>query len=357
MRRTWPIILTSIWILSACAAGSSGNSANGQTTTADNLSRDDLRQRMRRYQHVKFHQRQFYVGIADAPNLAEATDLAQNRIRGQLNWLPPGADHLLRGLYRVARSGTDRAGQVHVLAVLDREMTSAHLAKLAKQAEGKADGEIDRCERLYKASELAGAKQCAQQLEPMIGRARDLYTAARAAVGDPATTIRIPSADRLAKLRTDLSDSKARRRWLMIQVVDQLDRGRLQHNGTPYAAAATDAGWKVVGALASVGEVDRALSSSADDLVQTARMKRAGLLLVGKVESSFAGEEDGFFYARATGRLRLYNVVSGRVLSELMVPELKAGHIARGKAVQKAAAQVRGKLRQKLVTALQSASL
>jgi|GEM_PF-6387619 hypothetical protein len=357
MRRYLPILWVLIWVMGACAQSStSGNGGNGQTTTADKLSRDDLRQRMRRYQHVKFHQRQFYVGIAEGSNLAQATRQAKNRIRGQLKWLPRGADHLLRGLYRVARSGTDNNGRVHVLAVLDREMTGAHLGKLAKQADGAADAQIDRCVRLYKASELAGAKSCARKTGPMIRRARDLYTAARAAVGDPATTIRIPAADRLAKLRSDLSDSQARRRWVMIQVIDKLGGNRPQHNITPYTAAATGAGWKVVGAMASIGEIKRALASSAEDLIQTARLKRAGLLLVGKVKASFSGEEDGFFYAQASGRLRLYNVVSGRILSELTVPGLKAGHISRGKAVNKAANQVRQRLKRKLVTALQGSS-
>jgi hypothetical protein len=81
-------------------------------------SRDEVRRQLMQHQQIKRHQRLFYVGIGEGGALEEATQAAYDEITRQLTWLPAGSRDLLRGLYRVDRTATDRDGRVHLLAVL-----------------------------------------------------------------------------------------------------------------------------------------------------------------------------------------------------------------------------------------------
>ena len=74
------------------------------------LPREEVRRKLLQYQGVKFHQRQFFVGIAHGANLEAATQTAYQEITRQLTWLPAGSQDLLRGMYRVDRSATEVVG-------------------------------------------------------------------------------------------------------------------------------------------------------------------------------------------------------------------------------------------------------
>jgi hypothetical protein len=300
------------------------------------LERDELRRRMLRYQQDRLHQRSFYVGIADGPDLQAATRKAYDAISRQLTWLPGGSRHLLAGRYRVDRTGTDRDGRVHVLAVLEREDASRHLARLRDRRTEELRAALPGCEHKLADGNLEAARACVAGAQKLAADARTLHAASRAAVGDPAPSTVLPGEGRLERLAHRLGQAEDRLRSVLVRVLGLVD-GKLTDLDSPFQQVVTGAGRKLSAGTLSAAEVRGAMNGSTSELATLGRERGAGLLVLGIVEARYSGAEMGQHFAFADGRLKLVETIGGGTLAELAARRIKGGHISRAQACQRAA--------------------
>jgi hypothetical protein len=324
------------------------------TTTSSGLPRDELRRKLLQYQETKFHQRQFFVGVAHGATLEQATDSASAEITRQLTWLPTGSQGLLRGMYRVDRSATDSEGSVHVLAVLEREAASAHLRKLCRDVEASASLRLVACRKQLRAGEVAAAQACLAAATEEVTKARDLMAASRAAVGDQSRRTFLAAEEEASALAKELSTSQATRRSVLVRVLKKIDGRASGDLDAEFAAVCTNAGLKRASGVLSAARVSEALGGSTDGLLGVARTAGAGYVLVGEIAAQFSSEDSGQFFSFAVGSLRLIETTGGRSVAEISCKDVKGGHISRRqaneKAVGEATAQLKRELQAKLAT-------
>ena len=316
------------------------------------LPREETRRKLLQYQGVKFHQRQFFVGIAHGANLETATQMAYQEITRQLTWLPAGSQDLLRGMYRVDRSATDSEGNVHALAVLERDAATIHLRKLSQEADAAAQLRLADCRKLLRVGEVPRAQACLAAANLQVARARELLAVSRAAVGDPVRRSILTSETEAEALAKELSSSAAHRGSVLVHVLRHVDGQAAGDLDAEFAPLCTNAGLRrVSGPVASRTVVD-ALDGSADALLGDARRAGAGYALVGQVKATFASEESGLYYAYASGNLRVIETTGGRTVAEVSCQDVKGGHISRrqanDKAVKEAVARLKEELKPKL---------
>jgi hypothetical protein len=324
------------------------------TTTSSGLPRDELRRKLLQYQESKFHQRQFFVGIAHGATLEQATESASAELTRQLTWLPSGSQGLLRGMYRVDRSATDTEGNVHVLAVLEREAAAAHLRKLCRDAEASASIRLVACRTQLRAGEVSAAQACLAAATEEVTKARDLLAASRAAVGDLSRRSFLAAEEEANALAKELSTSQATRRSVLVRVLKRID-GRISGDlDAEFAAVCTNAGLKRTSGVLSAARVGEALGGSTDGLLGVARAAGAGYVLIGEMAAQFSSEDSGQFFSFAVGSLRLIETTGGRSVAELSCKDVKGGHISRrqasDKAIGEAAAQLKRELQSKLAS-------
>jgi hypothetical protein len=335
-----------------CAAGGT----SGGNTASSTLPPAAATKLLLDYQRLKFSERQFYVGLGAGSSLDLARETAFAKITPQLTWMPGDSRPLLKGFYRLGKTVRDAAGDFHVLAYLDRESASAHLQKSAQIEQDRGLSDANRCQTLLNANEIGKARRCLGQVRAKLPRIRQLVVAAKAAVGDRPDLILLPVESRVQQLRARITTDTTRRNVGVTWVVQTLDGGRPSFISSPFAQALTRQGWKVRQANATPGQVLSAIDGDATALLSAANGAGAGAVLVGQVTAKYLTSEDGFYYASASGTLRLVDAVSKRTLAEIVYPEKKAGHVGRAQAVQKAASQASAFLQAQVATALLNAS-
>lgn len=314
------------------------------------LPAEELRTRMLRYQRNHLHQRQFYVGIAQAAELQTATSQAYQAITRQLTWLPDGSRQLLQGLYRVDRSAKDKSGVVHVLAVLERVAAAGHLRRLRDERRGQLRTALAGCRKKLDTGDLPGARACHGQLLRLVGNVRGLHVASRSAVGDGATAAPLAEEGQVKALGGRIGSAEAMGKSVLVKVLKEVD-GRPAGDLNPaFQAIIAGGGLKLASGAVSANEVKQALGGNTRVLARTGQSAGAGFVLAGSVESAFSGSEMGQFFARATGRLKVVETQSGRTVLELSVGQTKGGHIARRPACDKAVSHVVKKLTADLKT-------
>ena len=292
------------------------------------LAPDDLQTRMMRYQQTRLHQRIFFVGIARGHDLQDATERAYGEISRQLTWLPEGAPDLLVGLYRVDRTGTDSQGQIHVLAVLEREAAARKCHQLKRETLASLGKELTRCRLLLDAGEAADARACAAGAGDLKERARTLHAAQYAAEGDPAPGFAPSEAAKLRKLKVRLDETAMRRRAVLVHVIKIVDRRRGDLNAQVQQVV-TGVGLRL--APGNIGQrmVKRALAGDSGRAAAAGKAAGAGYIIIGKINVEFLGSEMGQHFARAMGRVLILETESGKVLAEVNVGPFKGGHITR----------------------------
>jgi hypothetical protein len=330
--------------LTACSGG--GRAGAGPS--------DQVRSKLLKRQQVKLHQRLFYVGIADGATLEEATQTAYGEITRQLTWLPDGSRHLLHGMYRVDRNVPDDDGRIHVLAVLEREAASAHLNKLSKEQRANLSTSLSGCEALVKDGDLPRAKSCyTQRVAPGVERVRVLLAAARAAVGDLARPAPFPELARADALKRQIGASEVRGRSVMVGVVSVVDGKQQGDLNAEFSRSVASAGLKLAAGGILPLTVKLAVEGNTSDAAKVAKDAGAGYAVVGLVEAKFSSEESGQFFAWASGRVRVIETTSSKVVADLSYDKIKGGHISRqqacDRALSNAVIKLKADLRLKLV--------
>jgi len=265
-------------------------------------------------------------------------------ITRQLTWLPEASRGLLRGLYRVDRTATDREGRIHLLAVLEREAAAAHLGRLAFEQRGKAKAALNDCRRQLQAGELASARSQIALIEGQIGQIRTLLAAARAAVGDQARPAPFPEEQEAAELKARISEGEARRRTVLVHVLRIVDGTLTGDLTTSFRTVVSQRGLRVAHGNLSEGQVNAALEGTTRPLAEMARTQGAGYVVVGRVAARFSSEDMGQFFAWASGQIRLIETTSGRTVADLSYDHIKGGHISRGQACDQAISNAVSKL-------------
>ena len=300
-------------------------------------SPNDLQMKMMRYQQVMLHQRLFYVGIARAYNLQSATEQAYAEITKQLTWLPTGAPDLLVGLYRVDRTATDTEGNVHVLAVLEREDAGNHCRRLRDESRRTMGKDLTRCRLLLDAGETTEARECLADASRLLYRARTLHKASYSAVGDPAPAFVSHNSGDLQRLKDRISAASTRKRSVLIQVHKIVDGRYLGDINPEIAKVVSASGLKIASGTIARRQVDRALAGSTSAISAEGKKTGAGYIVVGKVDARFIGSEMGQYFATGNARLKVIETEGGRTMAELNSGTIKGGHISRDKALLRAA--------------------
>jgi hypothetical protein len=325
---------------------------SGTTQSTGALPREEVRRKLLRYQEVQLHQRQFFVGLAAAATLDRATEAAYQEITRQLTWLPAGSQDMLRGMYRVDRSAQDSSGDVHVLAVLEREAAAAYLRKQAREVEEPVRVKLQGCQSQLKAGELQSAQACLEEGKRQLARVRELITAARAAVGDLARPTLLPAEELAEKLEGQITGGQTQRRSALIHVLRELDGQAAGDLDGELASMCTDLGLKRVSADIPAAVVRQALEGRASGLLSLARSAGAGYAIVGAIKGRFSSEDSGQFFSFADGGLKVFESTGGRIVAEVACQEVKGGHISRQqaneKAVKEALVRLKGQLQAKL---------
>jgi hypothetical protein len=300
-------------------------------------------------QQVKLHQRLFYVGYAAGPTLDAATQTAYAEITRQLTWLPADSRQILQGMYRVDKNVPDSDGQVHVLAVLEREAAAAHLRKLAGEQVAALRVALDKCEGLVKDGEIPRAKTCvSQRVNPLVQKVRTLYAAARAAVDDQRTPAPLAEETRAAELSRRIGAGEVAGRSVLVCVLSVVD-GRQQGTlDAEFSKSVASAGLKLASGNVLPMQVKLALQGNTGDVAKAGREAGAGYAVIGRVEAKFSSEDSGQYFAWASGRVRVIETTAGRAVADLSYDKIKGGHISRRQACEKALHNAVAKLKQDL---------
>jgi hypothetical protein len=299
-------------------------------------SRDEVRRQLMQHQQVKRHQRLFYVGIGEGGALEEATQAAYDEITRQLTWLPPGSRDLLRGLYRVDRTATDRDGRVHLLAVLEREAAAAHLQRVAVEKRAALKGTLNDCRRKLEAGELGGARKCVGGADQQVQLVRQLLAASKAAVGDPARPQPFPEEKEAAELTAKVSESAARGRTVLLHVLRVVDGQLTGDLDAEFRTVVSGSGFRLADGSVNTSQVNGALEGNTKALADAGRAAGAGYVVVGRVAARFSSEEMGQYFAWARGQVRVVETTSGRTVADLSYDKIKGGHVSRQQACERA---------------------
>ncbi len=332
-----------------CAAGAGCAGPDGP---AGGLPADELRRKMLRYQEVQLPHRQFFVGVATAGDLDSATAAAYAALSRELTALPAGSRELLRARYRVDRTGTDGDGQVHVLAVLEREDASTHLRGLRDTRREALRFALPGCAGKLKTGDVAGARACMGDLQRLVAEARDLHVASRAVVGDESRQAELPEEADVLKLEEQLRASERLGSSVLVGVL-RLDDGEVTGDlNSTVSALLSRNGFKLVSGKLARGAIAEALGGATRACADQARLAGAGYVVLGELRAAAAGEELGMHFALADARLKVVETVSGRTVAELGREKVKGGHVtarqARDKAVENALSALAAELTQKL---------
>jgi hypothetical protein len=316
-------------------------------------SPEEVRRRLLEYQGLRLHDRLFFVGIARAATLELATQAAFGEITRQLTWLPAGSQEMLRGMYRVDRKVSDDAGEMQVLAILEREAAEAHLRILYQAEDSGALQLLHQCEGLLKAGEAAAATTCLEGARAKVTRAGELHAASRSAVGDHARRAPLASEALAVELTQQLGTTRTGRRSFLLHVLRDLDGRSAGDLDTEFSPLLIDRGLRRAQGELAAESVTGALAGSPEAALASARRSQAGFVVVGRVSARFASEDSGQFFSFADGTLRVIESTAGRILVEVSCKDVKGGHISRRqaneRAVREAVASLKGKLKEKLV--------
>jgi hypothetical protein len=280
--------------------------------------------------------------------------MAGQEITRQLTWLPAGSQDLLRGMYRVDRTATDSEGNVHVLAVLERDAASTHLRKLSQEADAAAQLRLADCRKQLKVGEVPRAQACLATANTQVAQARELLAASRAAVGDPVRRSSLTSETEAEAIARELSSSAAHRSSVLVHVLRHIDGQAAGDLNTEFAPLCTSSGLRRVSGAVSSRTVLDALDGSAEGLLGAARQAGAGYALVGQIKATFSSEESGLYYSYAAGNLRIVETTGGRTVAEVSCQDVKGGHISRRQANDKAVKEAVAKLKKELTPKLAS---
>ena len=321
----------------------------GGTTSGSALDPDDLELKMMRYQQVRMHQRQFYVGMSRGPNLQSATREAYREITRQLTWLPAGLESAMEGLYRVDRSATDSEGKVHVLAVLHREACADYLRKMREDRRRRLQKHIDGCEKKVSVGERAAARSCLGSTRRELAVASALNAAIYASVGDPAPTSALPEQRSLASLVKRFEALDMTGKTVLLHLLRTVDRRVTGNLNASASEVLSGSGLKLISTPLRNRAVKKALSGDAARVAKMGRKRGAGYVIVGEVRARFLNSDMGQYFASGSGEIKVIETVNGRVVDEMTVDGIKGGHISRkqacAKAIDKAAEQLLEKLR------------
>jgi hypothetical protein len=316
-------------------------------------SPEEVRRRLVEYQGRRFSHRQFFVGVASGPSLDQATGVAFRDITRQLTWLPSGSQDMLRGMYRVEQQAADSSGTLHVLAALERESAAATLRKLSREADSQATAELAKCRHGFAAGELEQAKVCLEGANQRVARARDLLTAARAAVGDEDRRSTLDAEAAAAHLAQKLALAQTRRRSALLHVVREMDGAADGDLDGEFSALLSDRGLRRVSAEISTAAVQRALAGSPGAVLQAAKHAGAGFAIVGRVQARFRSEDTGQYFSMAQGAIQVIETIGGRILAEVSCSDVKGGHISRQQANERAVRAAVTELKSRLRAALE----
>lgn len=339
------------WFLLSVAVLAMG--CAGSQTTRGSQSSQEVQRQLLQYQEARLHQRQFFVGIASGHDLNQATAAAYQEITRQLTWLPTGSQDMLKGLYRVDRTEADNAGGIHVLAVLEREAAASYLRKMAQEKEAKVKLQLALCKKQLKTGEVQAAQACLSEVNMELERARDLFAASRTALGDALGSSVMPIEDEAAQLAGQISASQTHRRSAILRIVKEIDGKVAGDVDAQFAPILSEHDLKRVTAEISSEQIKKVLAgSSSNDLLSTARSADAGYIIVGLVKSQFVSEDNGQYFSRADGMLRIIETTGGRTVAEISTLGIKGGHVTKNQANEKAINGVMQELKGKLATKL-----
>jgi hypothetical protein len=324
------------FLLGLCLLGVGLLGCAGEASSRSDLSPEQARRKLLEYQGSRFHQRQFFVGTGEASTLDAATAQAHEAITKQLIWLPSTSQGLLVGMYRVERSVIDRDGSVHVLATLERDAAASHLRRLALENEAQGRHELEGCQKLFKASEIARARECLSQTNLKISAARDLFAASRAVIGDPAQQAALPEEGTAVELKQTIDKRSFSANTVVLRILEYIDGNLVGDRDTDFFSMLQESGYSRIVAQIPTSEIEMALSEKPEALVRTAQSASAGYAIAGRVTARFSSEDHGQFFSFAEGILRVFEVTSGRAVAEAACNGIKGGHVSRLEASKKA---------------------
>jgi hypothetical protein len=300
-------------------------------------SPDEAQRQLLKHQQIKRHNRLFFVGLARGSTNEDATRSAYAEITRQLTWLPKDGRAMLEGLYRVDRVMVDDEGQVHVLAVLERQAAADHLKQVVEKERAGLATLIKRCERHLDAGQLKTARSCAEPVKGNVKKVRDLSSAAQAAVGDSPRPAAFPEQAWATKLSSRLDQAGARSKVLLVRVLRVIDGRQAGNLDVQFGRVATRRGYRLADGRLSRQQVEGALSGeTAAAVAEVGRKSGAGLVVLGQVVGRFSSEESGQFFAWARGQLRILETTAGKVVGELSHEQIKGGHVSRKQACERA---------------------
>jgi hypothetical protein len=299
-------------------------------------SPEEAQRQLLRHQQVKRHNRLFYVGLARGGTNEAATRSAFAEITRQLTWLPKDGRSMLKGLYRVDRVMTDDEGQVHALAVLERQAAADHLRQVLEKERAALAALVTRCERHLDSGQLKAARSCAAPVKDAVKKVRALARAAPAAVGDTPRRSALPEERAAEKLSSRLDQAGSRSKVLLVRVVRVIDGQQAGNLDVQFGRVATRGGYRLADGRLSRQQLDSALSGRTAAAAEAGRKAGAGLVVVGRVVGRFSSEEGGQFFAWARGRLRIVETTAGKVVGELSHEQIKGGHLSRKQACERA---------------------
>jgi hypothetical protein len=321
--------LGGILIAAATAAACSGGGDGARPA-------EEVKRTLRHKQQVMFHDRKFVVGLSEGDDRAGAAAAAYAAITSQLAWLPEGSRDLLRGLYRIEQTATDRTGRIHLLAVLDREAASAQLVRTCDERRRAAGPLLARCREQLKAGELDGAARCLEEPRRAITLARVLLAGSRTVLGEEPRADSLPEEKVLSDLAAGLATARTRGLSAIVRVLVTVDGREGEPLDARFREVAAAAGLKVASGEIESGLVDQAIAGSARPVAEEGARAGAGYVIVGRVAARFEAAQDGQFFAYADGRLRVVETTGRRAVAEVNALRVKGGHLSRARACEKA---------------------
>lgn len=335
-----------IWLVLTCF--------NCATSNQEGLSTEEMRQSMQEHQNASLKSGQYFIGLADDTSRATATDAAYFNITQQLNFLPPGSTEMLRGLYRVDSSRTDRQGRIHVLATLNREQASVYLRKQAREEGSALTSSIAACKNQVKAGQIAQASVCIEVVRQKASRVRDLIGAAAAAVGDKSTSTTLPEERQLEELAGELASSKSLGQVILVGVLKIVDGKNQGDFNSECNSTITTSGWKIASGPLAEAQINKILADPPADLAPTLKSQGAAYAFAGKVTITYLGKVKKKFVAKAKGLAKLLDTANGKIVAELTPAEVTGQGANRQEALNKATADLLVRLQAELSVKLRN---
>jgi len=313
---------------------------------------EEVRRELLRYQQVKRHNRLFFVGIAQDASFEKARAEAFAEITRQVTWLPEKRRGVLEGLYRVDRVITDRSGELHLLAVLERQAAADHLQRLSGERRAELKVTLADCARRLEAGQLKQARSCVSPVEGKLEQIRELLAASRAALGDPPRAQPFPEEDEARKLSARLGDAKTRGGVVLVYVLREVDGSVTGDLNAELGQVVSRQGLRLAGATVPQRVLEQALTGSTEGIAAIGRKAGAGYVVAGQVKARFSSEESGQFFAWARGELKVIETTAGKTVAELSNEQIKGGHVTRqqacDRAIDNAVARLKDQLKREL---------